>query len=306
MKKACLIIPYYGKWPIYIQHYLTGCKLNPWLNILFITDLDPVSNSPTNVSYINRSFKQIEAKAAEVLSLDKLQIVNAYKLCDLRPLYAEIFKEEIVEYEYWGFGDCDLIYGNMLKFISDDFDKSIDVISFNEQRNSGSFLLLKNTKKINELYLNLENYVELLKDDKSKCIDEVCYQWDETNKLNLSKSCLTYWIAHETENKSITSSYKNRIVEKVENADLIKYDNGQITFNGKEIAYFHFVFNKDQPIFSFPDWKITPKTFFVNEVGFFKSQKIAGNVRLIQKYLLLSMYYLKKLPGYTYRKLSNA
>lgn len=306
MREACLIIPYYGKWPIYIQHYLTSCGHNPWLNILFITDLEAVLHSPPNVSYINKSFKQVVAKAAEILKLDNLKLANTYKLCDLRPLYAEIFKEEIKEYEYWGFGDCDLIYGNISKFIYDDFEKNIDVISFNEQRNSGSLLLLKNTKKINELYLKFENYIELLKLDKYKGVDEVCHQWHETNKLNLPKDCLTYWIAHETENGNITSSYKNRIVEKVENTDLINYDDGKITFNGKEIAYFHFVFNKDQPIFNFPNWEDTPKTFFINEVGFFKSQEIAKTVRLIKKYPLLSIYYLKKLPSYTYRKLFHA
>ena len=144
MKQACLIIPYYGKWPKYLPIYLESCKNNNWLDVLFFTDIKPTFSYPSNVKFIDFPLSELENRVTQLTGITNYTLPNAYKLCDLRPLYGKIFQEYIKNYQYWAFGDCDLIYGNLLKFIQEDLERNIDIISFNEPRISGSLTLLKN------------------------------------------------------------------------------------------------------------------------------------------------------------------
>lgn len=305
MTKACLIIPYYGKWPPYLNIFLKGCENNKWLDVIFFTDIKDTPLHPNNVYFVDYSLKQLENKVSQILNIQNFVLPNAYKLCDLRPLYGQIFKEEIKGYQYWAFGDCDVLYGNLLKFIKDDFDKNVDLISFNEARISGALTFLKNQDTTNYLYANFPNYIDLIKQPDFKGMDEVCHQWNTTDKLKLPKNCLTYWIAIETEKGAISSSFKNRIIEELKSNDLIKYGNANVSYNRKEIAFFHYVCNKDKPIFSFPNWRDIPGTFYINETGFYKNKASAYFLRLFKKHPILFLYYLRKLPKWIYKKLSR-
>ena len=41
-----------------------------------------------------------------------MTIEDAYKLTDFKPAYGEIFQDYIIQYDFWGFTDIDLIYGD--------------------------------------------------------------------------------------------------------------------------------------------------------------------------------------------------
>jgi hypothetical protein len=47
-----------------------------------------------------------------------LNLSNPYKLCDYKPLYARIFSELVAPYDYWGWGDLDVLYGDIRPCIS--------------------------------------------------------------------------------------------------------------------------------------------------------------------------------------------
>ena len=81
----------------------------------------------------------------DVLGVDKIYIQakydfsinlpSPYKLCDFKPAYGEIFNEFISSFDYWGYCDVDLIWGNIRKFLSNDLlDKEYDKI-FEKYRN---------------------------------------------------------------------------------------------------------------------------------------------------------------------------
>ena len=77
----------------------------------------------------------------------KINIRNPYKLCDIKPMYGYLFEDEIINYDYWGHADIDLIFGDLKKFIS-----SIDHFKVNKLFRNGHFSIYKNSKDVNRYF----------------------------------------------------------------------------------------------------------------------------------------------------------
>ncbi len=67
---------------------------------------------------------------------------NPYKLCDLRPFYGYVHKDLLETYDFWGFGDLDLLWGDIKKFCADKILDRKDVFSTHADRVSGHFALI--------------------------------------------------------------------------------------------------------------------------------------------------------------------
>lgn len=90
-----LVIPFYGRWPSYIDFYLNSLANNPILSVTFITDLPvPSCNIPSNCSFYFLDFLSLPE-----LILSKIGMMcplnYPYKLCDLKPAYGQIFSDII-------------------------------------------------------------------------------------------------------------------------------------------------------------------------------------------------------------------
>ncbi len=145
-KKICLIIPYFGKLPNYFDLWLESVRHNLDYNFLIITDAEIENNLPENVRVIKSSFEDLVKKIQSLYPF-KISLNSPYKLCDYRPAYGEIFIEELVEYDFWGYCDVDLIFGSINHFIKDDDLEKNEKINLH-----GHFSLYKNNEKMNTLY----------------------------------------------------------------------------------------------------------------------------------------------------------
>ena len=53
-----------------------------------------------------------------------------YKLCDYRICYGAVFQDFIKNYDFWGFCDIDLLWGNIRTFITEGILNKYDKIGF--------------------------------------------------------------------------------------------------------------------------------------------------------------------------------
>ena len=155
MKKCIFIIPYFGKFNNYFQLFLDSCKYNQSFDWLIFTDDKGKYDYPDNVSVIYTTFIEIKKKIEKIFSIE-IVLNEPYKLCDYRLAYGEIFFEYIKNYEFWGFCDTDLIWGDISKFITNDILKKYDRILCR-----GHFTLLRNIPEINDLYKSQSNYLPI-------------------------------------------------------------------------------------------------------------------------------------------------
>ena len=137
-----------GKWPAYIDWYMASCRANSTVDFYIFTDdhsLEKWEDTP-NINIIYMTFEECISRVHE--KIGEVNLIKTRKLCDLKPLYGKIFYEWIEKYDFWAFGDCDLIFGDIRKVFTDDFLDKYDWF-----QTLGNFQIIRNTKEINDYYL---------------------------------------------------------------------------------------------------------------------------------------------------------
>lgn len=169
MKSVVLILPYFGKLPDIFPLFLKTAAKNPNIDFLIISDSEENINYPENVLILSQTFsefrKLIEKQLGQTIALEK-----PYKLCDYKPIYGYVLSEQIKQYDYWGYCDCDLIWGDLYSFIEPLMEKGYDKIFA-----SGHLTLYRNTQENNELFRTLDEgalFSKISKDDQIHWFDE--------------------------------------------------------------------------------------------------------------------------------------
>jgi len=159
-KRILIIIVWFGAWPEWIRCFLESCRWNPTVDWLIIGDPPPLDDMPPNVRLLTTSFADFRNRVSSHLGIAP-KWTAAYKVCDLRPCLGQIYAEEIAAYDYWGFGDLDVIYGDIRRFYTPEVLRH-DLISTHETRVSGHLVLLRNTPRINEAFKSIPRWRTLL------------------------------------------------------------------------------------------------------------------------------------------------
>lgn len=171
MKSIAILIPYFGRWPEWFDLYLESCRKNPTVHWFFFTDCEIPKHPPENTTFIGTSFNNYTALVSERLDIS-FQPTSAYKLCDLKPAYGFIHSEYIKDFDFWGFGDIDVIYGDIRHFYTDTILTKNNTLSTHWDRVSGHLFLLKNTPLFLEAFKKIPHWQTLLEDPNHHGIDE--------------------------------------------------------------------------------------------------------------------------------------
>ncbi len=146
MKSIIIIIPYFGHFPDYFQLFLNSCRWNDTIDWAIITDVEEPYDYPDNVKLVKSTFAQVQTRIKQAFDFDAV-IDSPYKLCDYRPAYAYLFPEIVAGYDYWGYGDTDLIYGDLRHFLTD------ELLIYNKLFKLGHFTLIANQDKHNTMFM---------------------------------------------------------------------------------------------------------------------------------------------------------
>jgi len=101
-------------------------------------------------------------------------IINTpWRLSFFKPAYGEIFEKELEGYDYWGYCDLDLMWGNIMLFIDDAIERGYERIG-----TKGHSSLYKNSHEVNIRYKtiapNTYNYVDVFSGKINFSFDEDC------------------------------------------------------------------------------------------------------------------------------------
>ncbi len=174
MKNICILIPYFGKWPDWFNFFLHTCAWNPGVTWHLFTDCPVPDSASENVKFTPFTLQDFNALASEKLHID-INLPRPYKLCDLRPAYQVIFEDFLHGCDFWGYGDLDVIYGNIAHFITDEILEHYDVITTRQEAMAGHFSLFKNIELLNRLYERSPRYKEIFQDTNHHyAFDELC------------------------------------------------------------------------------------------------------------------------------------
>ena len=189
-----IIIPYFGKWPKWIDLFFDSVKCNPTVDFYFYTDCPIAENVKmvSNIYITNCSFEKYCDLVSNCLSIN-FHPSSPYKLCDLKPFYGFIHKDVLRNYDFWGFGDLDLVYGNIRKFYTDEFLARYDVVSNHFDKISGHLALFRNNDFNRNSCFMISNWREKLVCERNLTLDEADFTYVFFPASKLSRK-LYRWI----------------------------------------------------------------------------------------------------------------
>lgn len=200
--KVGIIVPYFGKFPNYFQLVLDSCAQNQEkFDWLFFTDDMTEFNYPSNCHVTYMEFSQLREKVQNVFDF-KISLPKPYKLCDFRPAYGEIFRDELLQYDFWGHCDIDCIFGDLSEFISDEVLENHDRIF-----RLGHLCLYRNSPDVNQRFRlpvnGIERFKEVFQSDKNCIFDE----HNSSGTISIDTIWENYRFSQFTNDRSIANVY---------------------------------------------------------------------------------------------------
>lgn len=164
-----LIIPYFGKKPPMYDAWEITALANPTVDFYIFTDIEEIKEK-NNIYVIRKSFNECRNMIQKVIDFD-ICLESPYKLCDYKPTFGLAFSKWLKNYEFWGYCDLDLLFGDLRKFFTDKVLEKVDRCLEN-----GHISLWRNNEKLNNLFKFQEvegvNYQDVYTSSDSFYFDE--------------------------------------------------------------------------------------------------------------------------------------
>jgi hypothetical protein len=242
--KIGIITCWYGPFPWYFPYFIHSCSCNPTIDFFIITDNQhTIPNKPKNVKIVNQTLEEIKIIASEKLGF-AVNIDYPYKLCDFKPAYGFLFPEIIRDYDFWGHGDIDVMYGDLRNFLAKRLLETYDVFSFRPEYLTGCLTIFRNTKKINELFMQSKDYKTVFTQSKYFNFDECNFMfvsiWDEKpiKTIHNEIESMTHVVKKKSKEGYLSAYFDFNLIEVA--IGNIKWTNGKIIYKNKiEAILYH-------------------------------------------------------------------
>lgn len=241
-----IITCWYGGYPPYFPYFIKSCAFNPSIDFIIITDnKDKIDNKPKNVKVIYKTINDIKILSSEKLGF-QTNIDYPYKLCDFKPAYGFIFFDLLKQYNFWGHGDIDIVYGDIREFMTDEILNNYEVISSRHDYITGSFCLFRNTEKINTLFMSSRDYKQVFSNPQHYCFDECNFLFAELQNgasvldFHDNIQSMTYLVKKEEREGKLKAYFDFLIVEGTPGK--IKWNNGKLIYKDiYEVMFYHLI-----------------------------------------------------------------
>lgn len=263
-----IIACYYGTFPCYFPAFLLSCKNNPSVDWLIISDCDFSSfDIPSNVHIIDVSLSEVKKRAESTFGFS-VSLEKPYKLCDYKTVYGVLFSDFLSEYEFWGYCDLDVVWGDLRSFITSDI-----LFRYEKVYLFGHLSLIKNStvcSKVVELNNNSDtvSYEDVFTNKDSFYFDEIDFnkKWFcSGRKVYQVVDCfdranMYYNRVLSVDSKVMKGAFPNSFMETLafpknrlfqivswENGKIYRYYLSGLKMKREEYAYIHFRSNLELP-----------------------------------------------------------
>lgn len=277
MNRFVLIMPYYGRLPLYFPQFLKSLK-GKLFDVLFVSDLQ-VDLKPDNFKVLTMSLAALRDLASKKLDVP-VKLEDPKKLCDFKPMYGKIFEDYISAYDYWMLGDCDLVFGQKFNaYLNEIFIGVWDVVSMRKPWFSGPCAILRNSEIIKNLFHRTKNWQEVATEGGANNL------WDECGGCWHYRLESGEWSMSDCEirrdsfgaavfrSSDIRFRHEDDITECGLKGHVVTMSaNGILKLDQEEISCFHYIGIKTRRFFTCP--KITYDrigSYCIDEAGFYFS-----------------------------------
>ena len=273
--RIALIIPYFGVLPQWFQYFAKSVAHSPILDVFLFTNAQVESTLPENIKVHSCSLAEFGVLASGALSLP-VSLAFPFKVCDFKPAFGEIFQEYIRDYEFWAFGDIDLVYGDLVAFLQP-LLANHDVISFRKGWISGSLCVLRNCKEVNSLYTRSADWKKVFLSPDNLLFDEMGgFFYSEVIKgadvlsLKGTVESFTHVVKRAAKEGSLRCAFNDFACEDLDWGETVIFDKGKLTrsSDGSAVMYVHYVCMKRR-FFEVPRAATVPDRFYIRKTGIY-------------------------------------
>ncbi|GHT10686.1 hypothetical protein FACS189432_08930 [Bacteroidia bacterium] len=240
------LIVYMGNLPWYFPYFLHSCRYNPNIDFFILTDnKEELPDVPPNVHLIPYSIEQFKTDAKKTLGFEVV-VESGYKLCDFKPAYGYIFSDWIKDYDFWGYCDIDVIFGNIRAFMTEELLNEYDVISARHDYLTGCFALYRNNPTMRELFKQSKDYEKVFTDNRNFFFDETNFAFAEFEKglhysqIKTEVESMTHVVRRLQETGQIKAYFEFQIIEGF--AGNMLWDKGTLIYRKEyEAMLYHLV-----------------------------------------------------------------
>jgi hypothetical protein len=267
-----------GKYPWFFSYFLHSCRYNPTVDFLLFTDNnDPKLDLPANVKIIPYSMEQFKTDTAKALGFE-IAVESGYKLCDFRPAYGKIFSDYIKDYDFWGYCDIDVIFGNIRAFMTDELLNEYDVISARHDYLTGCFSLFRNTPAMRDLFKQSKDYRKVFTDARNYIFDETNFAFEafaeglHYSQIKTEVESMTHVVRRLQEENKLKAYFEFQIVEGF--AGNMRWKEGTLIYRKQfEAMLYHLVRFKRKYSEPVDLYRVIPDEFWIGKKKIFQKKK---------------------------------
>lgn len=297
-QRVAIVWLWFGPPPVHSRLLFKSVAANTDIDVHLFTDqAGNWGNIPKNVFLHQTTLPELRYRIRSKL-LPGAALSFAYKACDYRPAFGEIFAEELRPYDFWGWGDLDVIWGQIHDFVPDAAFKSCDKIF-----QFGALSFVRNSKKMNTLFQQPGglDWADVTRSEPFRGFDETLGFYAKIE----AAGCPRYYEFYMADIMPCRPWFTER-VGKIGKPCLYSWVEGQafreIWIKGglqqTPVSYIHFQ-KREVPLASDPEEMAT--SFWITPNGFMKrpvrpTHEDFGNACTIQgsTYLAFTSYWLRR------------
>lgn len=157
-ERVVFLLPYLGDWPRWMPLFLRSCATNPAAHFVLLGDRTLAQPLPANVSFTRITTDEVEERVRSRLGVN-LRLRDPHKLCDLRPFFPTLFAEIVEAYDFWGYCDLDMVFGDLSRVLDRESLRNTDVFSAWDGRQLvGHFTLLRGSPEVSAIAFEIEQW----------------------------------------------------------------------------------------------------------------------------------------------------
>ena len=287
MSDICLIVVWFGPWPDWINFFLKSCRLNAGIKWIIFTSNTAPAERPSNVDVVNMDQSDFESRVSAAIG-SSFKLAHGYKLCDLKPLYGQIFSDLITKYKFWGYCDVDVIFGNLDAFLVPTTLQNADIITSSNTLIAGHFTILRNTIHLKQLYRQCPDWLSVILDEKHRTFDEKDFN---SLVLDLAQRAVIRLarVPMVSEDALIWWSGRSRF--------LILWNRGRLFDVAclRPLGYFHFIQTKLKRRMTQSDLYLNSNTFAICDDGICEIRGTSGLIWLLRR---MATVFVRTVPWY--------
>jgi hypothetical protein len=299
LKSIGIICCFFGPWPRWGNLFLESCRRNPTVDFFLVTDCAiPLRDAP-NIKIVDLDVPRFNALATEKLGI-QVKVRRPYKIVDFRPAFGVLFREFLEKYDFWGYCDLDVIFGDIRSFLTGELLDQYDVIATRKEIVTGHFTLFRNEDRITRIYQRSRDLEKVFGSEGITAFDEcgwgihfqllrgqpfseVASQAKIDSLMHVLDRSPDVRVHRKTimdEHLPFRESFASRIKE-------VRWDNGKMVDvpTGRELMYYHLQYLKEEPGFYVPEWETMPYAFLLKPRGVYwvgeedRARRLATAVR---------------------------